>query len=86
MGGNYVWYVLRTTDGGSFAVQWGLSTDTLVPGDYDGDARTDIAVWRGAADPTQNFYYIRQSSANFALGAVEFGQTGDYPVQNFRVR
>ncbi|HEX8737748.1 MAG TPA: VCBS repeat-containing protein [Pyrinomonadaceae bacterium] len=84
-GGNHFWYVLGSTTG-AFNVAWGLTSDTLVPGDYDGDGRTDIAVWRGAVDPTQNFYYIRQSSANFGLGAVEFGQTGDYPVQNFRVR
>ena len=83
--GNYFWYVLEA-DGGTFGVQWGLTSDTPVPGDYDGDGRTDVAVWRGAVDPTQNFYYFRQSSANFALGAVEFGQAGDYPVQNFRVR
>jgi hypothetical protein len=83
--GNYFWYVLEA-DGGSFGVQWGLTTDTQVPGDYDGDGRTDIAVWRGSVDPTMNFYYYRQSSSNFALGAVEFGQAGDYPVQNFRVR
>ena len=83
--GNHFWYVLQAT-GTAFNVPWGLTTDTLVPGDYDGDGKTDIAVWRGAVDPTSNFYYIRQSSANFALSPVEFGQTGDYPVQNFRVR
>jgi hypothetical protein len=83
--GNHFWYVLGSTTG-AFNVAWGLTSDTLVPGDYDGDGRTDIAVWRGAVDPTSNFYYIRQSGSNFALSPVEFGQTGDYPVQNFRVR
>jgi len=83
-GGTYVWYILEA-DGGTSNVAWGLSSDAITPGDYDGDGRTDVAVWRGAVDPTQNFYYVRQSSSS-SLAAAEFGQAGDYPVQNFRVR
>jgi len=37
---------------------WGLGTDVPVPGDYDGDGKTDIAVWRGE----EGTWYIVQSS------------------------
>jgi len=32
--------------------------DTPVPGDYDGDGKTDIAVWR----PDSGVWYIQKSS------------------------
>ena len=42
------WYVLQSASGfGSFrSRQWGAATDIAVPGDYDGDRRSDIAVFR----------------------------------------
>jgi FG-GAP-like repeat len=36
----------RSLDGGIENVNWGLSTDTLSPGDYDGDGKTDFGVRR----------------------------------------
>jgi len=32
--------------GGAVTRQWGLAGDVPVPGDYDGDGRQDLAVWR----------------------------------------
>ncbi|MBV9959193.1 MAG: VCBS repeat-containing protein [Acidobacteria bacterium] len=66
------WY-LQQSSAGFKSQPWGLSgTDFLVPGDYDGDMKWDIAVWR------QGTFYILQSS-NEALRAVPFGQAGDDP-------
>ena len=51
------------------------ATDTAVPGDYDGDGKTDLAVWRR----TTGVFYVIRSSDNTSI-AVQFGQTGDQPV------
>ena len=42
--------------------QWGLPGDQAVPGDYDGDSQTDIAVYR----PSTGVWYVRTSSSNYA--------------------
>ena len=40
------WWVLRSSDGGNFATQFGSGTDVIVPVDFTGDGKTDIAIWR----------------------------------------
>lgn len=68
---------MRSTDGGITTLQWGLSGDKPVPGDYDGDGITDIAVWR----PSEGNWYILQSS-NGDVQIKQLGQNGDMPVPN----
>ena len=81
-GGQVTWFVNWN---GTAAVQtaaWGISTDSFVPADYDGDNKTDIAVWRpiGTGQPSGNaFFYILQSSNN-TVRIEDFGQTGDNPA------
>lgn len=58
------------------AQPWGIATDFFVPADFDGDHKTDIAVWRPGA---QAFFYILQSTTN-TVRAVPFGITGDDPT------
>lgn len=73
---NGVWYLSRSTNG-FLAVPFGIATDRLVPADYDGDFKTDIAIWREGS-PGQSGFWILQSSTNTAR-FEQFGQTGDEP-------
>src|SRR5207248_3270004 len=82
------WYVLASSGGYSYgspanlAVGWGLPGDVPVPGDYDGDGRADLAVYR----PGTGAWYVLASSGGYAYGspanlAVGWGGLpGDVPV------
>jgi subtilisin-like proprotein convertase family protein len=72
--GQITWFQGLST-GPVTAQPWGIATDTFVPADYDGDHKSDIAVWRPG---TQAYFYILQSS-NSTVRAVAFGQNGDDP-------
>ncbi|MBV9958799.1 MAG: VCBS repeat-containing protein [Acidobacteria bacterium] len=70
--GTYNWLLQQSTDG--FKAQaWGKVDDQIVPGDYDGDHKWDVAIWR------DGIFYIMQSS-NGALSVIRFGQQGDDPI------
>src|SRR5580765_4832549 len=70
-----VWYIGKSGGGVSYT-PWGLASfDYTVPGDYDGDGKGDIAVWR---DTDGNYYYL--SSSDNSYNVVHFGQSGDEPV------
>ncbi len=85
LAGQYNWYVRPSSTGvitgGPFAIFGASATDFVVQGDYDGDGRTDPAIWRPSATPNLSaFWYLGSTS-----GAVsaQFGQNGDYPVANY---
>ena len=80
---NRTWYNFLSSSGEMTAVQFGLETDVLTPGDYDGDGITDIAVWR----PSNGFWYVLRSSSNqlfmIQWGTTihhQFGSIADIPV------
>ncbi len=68
-----VWYLLRST-GGFTGVQFGISTDEPTPADYNGDGKTDLAVYRNGV------WYILNS--NQGVSFVEFGLANDRPIPN----
>lgn len=72
---NGVWYVDRSSDGGSRSLPFGGAAfgDVAVPGNYDGDQMTDHAVYRNGT------WYIRQSSDGQVM-IRQFGIAGDKPV------
>jgi len=67
---NGSWYIYGSTSGVS-QFPFGISTDKIVPGDYDGDRKTDAAVFRNGT------WYLLRSSLGFT--ATQFGNTGDIP-------
>ncbi len=75
------WWNQRST-GGTQIVDWGdANTDFPAPGDYDGDAIADIAIYRaGATAGAQSAYWILQSSNN-AVRYFAWGLNGDQTVQ-----
>lgn len=52
-----------------------MSTDIPISGDYDGDGKTDIAVFR----PSDGVFYLLQSTAG--INYVSWGLATDVPVQ-----
>lgn len=70
-----IWHVQRSADNSYGALQFGNAAfgDVVVPGNYDGDKKTDYAVFRNGV------WYIRQSSNGQTL-VKQFGMAGDKPV------
>jgi uncharacterized delta-60 repeat protein/CSLREA domain-containing protein len=69
------WYFLSSANNSVSGFQWGNSSDEPVSADFDGDLKTDLAVWRGGAVA---YFYILNSSDN-TFRSEQFGQTGDDP-------
>jgi hypothetical protein len=58
-------------------VHWGVENDVPVPGDYDGDGKTDIAIWR----PGDGFWYIISSKdGSFVSQQWGSGSQNDVPI------
>ena len=72
------WYLNQSTAG--FGVlNWGVSSDVLIPGDYDGDGKADAAIFRATADPSQPDFYMLKSNG-FTVTGVSWGIAGDKPL------
>jgi Domain of unknown function (DUF4394)/FG-GAP-like repeat len=72
---NGVWTLGRSSTGGFFGIQFGLTGDQITPGDYDGDGIADPTVWR----PSTGVWYSLRSS-NGTVQIVNFGIGTDEPV------
>ncbi len=70
-------HILTAT--GNYSIQYfGWKSDRVVPGDYDGDGKTDLCVVRGFnISPSQITWYIRYSGGA-ADDAIPFGQGSNF--------
>ncbi len=71
------WYIIRSSDNTIRIRNFGVVGDKIVPGDYDGDGSTDIAVFRPL---TGNWYYLRSSDENAYFSVVSWGLDTDEPA------
>jgi len=99
-GAQMTWYVRYSSAPATvFAVNWGLglgaqpnSGDYLVPGDYNGDGKTDFAIWRPSVLEGQNYFYVLPHGATpgtlgsfttFEWGQCSSAATCDFPAANY---
>ena len=84
-GANAIWYIGNSQNTTVTATPFGLAdpsfTDLDLPvrGDFDGDGRHDICVWR---ESNQTFYYISTAQPG-VIGGQKHGDLGDFPLGSF---
>ncbi len=78
---NYLWFIMQSNFnfGFSLATIWGTAGDRIVSGDFDGNAKTDIGVFR----PSNGTWQIIPSNASNAINTArmgfQWGLAGDIP-------
>lgn len=76
---NLLWLIRRSSDGQTIQREWGVSgTDLNTQNDYDGDGKTDLAVWRN----TDGRFYVF-NEATLGITVVHWGIPNDYPVGSY---
>ena len=71
--------MLRSEDFSFFSFPFGASGDVPAPGDYDGDGKTDPAVFR----PSGSTWFVQRSNNSGTL-IQSFGINGDIPIPGNR--
>lgn len=66
------WYIRQSFTNTLSGMLFGTNGDVVTPGDYDGDGKTDAAVWRNGV------FYVLRSSNNSVL-VQSWGNPGDDP-------
>jgi uncharacterized delta-60 repeat protein len=75
-------YIRQSSTDTERAEQFGAQGDTPVSGDWDGDGKADLAVYRdGSQTGGQSYFFYRPSSQlTVDFRAIPWGATGDKPV------
>ncbi len=75
---NGTFYVLGGPNSTQTFAQWGTSGDIPVPGDFDGDGKTDFSIYR----PSDGFWWIVKSSSPSESISLQFGAECTQPAPN----
>ncbi|MGQ0540465.1 MAG: FG-GAP repeat domain-containing protein [Blastocatellia bacterium] len=70
-----VWWVLGGPGSAQTTQPWGQAGDVAVPGDYDGDGKTDFTIWRPS---TGAWWHVKSSDGSTATWT--WGISGDIPA------
>jgi hypothetical protein len=76
-GGQITWFTQYAGVAGTQTNAWGIASDFFVPGDFDGDNKSDISIYRPGAGGSAGWYTLQSSTGT--LRADTFGVTGDDP-------
>ena len=77
------WWINNSSDGSFTSSNFGNpASDFFTPADFDGDGRSDIAVWRGVSlgAPSGNGFFFIINSSDSTVSTVDFGQNNDTPT------
>ncbi len=84
------WYILQSATNTFRAARWGASNleqqllipvEIPMPGDYDGDGKADLAVWRLTDHLSEPARFVILQSSNGAARIEQWGGFGDSPVR-----
>lgn len=73
--GQTAWFTSYNGVGGGQTDVFGIARDNHLSGDFDGDRKADVVVWR--PDPVAFFYILRSSDSTFV--PVQWGKINDFP-------
>ncbi len=75
--GTLTWWIRLNGPNTYSGTEWGFNSDFIVPADFDGDGKDDIAIWRSQTG-NSGFWIIKSSDNTFSF--VHIGQPGDDPL------
>ena len=73
------WWVMGGSGSQQVTQAWGMTGDKPVPGDYDGDGKTDFSIFRPDANSHTGTWYILFSSSGSYI-SYQFGLDTDTPA------